>query len=156
MIYMSSLFASLHYLALALGLGGLFMRGRYLRTLLTEPTQLKALPSLFAADNFWGIAAILWVITGLMRAFGGIEKGTAFYLSSPLFWVKMALFGVIGALEVFPMMTFISWRIAHKKGEKLKKWQHLNKFRMINDVELIIVVALPFIASAMARAIDRN
>ena len=40
----------------------------------------------------WGIAAALWLVTGLLRAFAGLEKGTGFYLASPLFWTKMGLF----------------------------------------------------------------
>ena len=43
----------------------------------------------------WGVAALLWLVTGLLRAFGGLEKGTQFYLTSNLFWVKMTLFGII-------------------------------------------------------------
>ena len=55
-------------------------------------------------------------MTGLLRAFAGLEKGTAFYLASPLFWLKMALFVAIVALELWPMATFIRWRREQKQG----------------------------------------
>ena len=34
----------------------------------------------------------LWLVTGLLRAFAGLEKATAFYISNGFFYVKMALF----------------------------------------------------------------
>jgi len=36
----------------------------------------------FHADNWYGVAAILWVVTGLLRAYGGLEKGSAYYLEN--------------------------------------------------------------------------
>src|SRR5918998_1467823 len=72
---------------------------------------------LFAADTVWAAAAGLWVATGLLRAFAGLEKGTEFYIGSPLFWVKMALLLAVVALEVWPMATFIRWRIARGRGQ---------------------------------------
>jgi putative membrane protein len=38
------------------------------------------LNDVFTADSFWGIAALLWIVTGLWRAFGGLEKGSDYYL----------------------------------------------------------------------------
>ena len=63
-----------------------------------------------------GVAAALWLVTGLLRAFGGLEKGSAFYLASRLFWLKMALFALVVALEVWPMLTLIRWRVALRNG----------------------------------------
>ena len=74
----SSIVASLHYLALAIGLPAVFLRGRALK----GPLDDAGLRRLFAADSMWGMAAALWVATGLLRAFAGLEKGSAFYLQS--------------------------------------------------------------------------
>ena len=139
--YYSSLAASFHYLALAIGLGALFMRGRYLRQ--------GNLSNLFIADNFWGIAALLWIITGSLRAFGGLEKGTAYYLYQPLFWVKMGLFVLLLVCELKPMITFIGWRIQAKKRQELSTRQ-LKLLILLNDFETALVVIIPFVASAMA------
>src|SRR5439155_844930 len=81
-----------HVLALALGLPSIFFRGRALKGSLDGP----GLHRLFTADTVWGIAALLWLATGLARAFGGLEKGSAFYLASPLFWLKITLFATVG------------------------------------------------------------
>lgn len=64
--------ASVHLLALGIGLGAVFTRARSLQTVRQRPR----LRTIFLADAFWGLAAILWLGTGLWRAFGGVEKGT--------------------------------------------------------------------------------
>ena len=61
--------SALHVLALGVGLGSVFMRGRFLRELRAGPGP-RALDGLFAADTLWGVAAALWLLTGLARAFG--------------------------------------------------------------------------------------
>src|SRR5438445_9520770 len=109
----SAIVSALHVLALALGLPSLFFRGRALKGSLDGP----GLHRLFAADTVWGIAALIWLATGLARAFGGLEKGSAFYLTSPLFWLKMTLFAAVVLLEVWPMATFIRWRQEIRRGE---------------------------------------
>jgi putative membrane protein len=145
----SALLAAAHYLALAIGLGAVFMRGRYLRALVRKEDKLA---HLFIADNLWGVAAVLWWVTGLLRAFGGYEKGSEFYLQSPLFWVKMALFGLAAVLEMWPMITFIRWRIAIAK-KKPVDLSLASRFILLNDLEVAIILIIPFIASMMARGI---
>src|SRR5438128_6054019 len=104
----AAIVAAFHYLALALGLPSVFLRGRALK----GPLDRDGLRRLFAADSIWGVAAGLWLVTGLLRAFGGLEKGSAFYLASRLFWLKLALFALVVGLEVWPMVTLIRWRRA--------------------------------------------
>ena len=91
--------SALHVLALGIGLGSVFMRGRYLRALRDGPDP-RALDRLFAADSLWGIAALLWLATGLTRAFGHIERAPDFYLRNGIFWVKMTLFATVFASPV--------------------------------------------------------
>ena len=108
----SAVVSSLHVLALAIGLPAVFLRGRALK----GPLDADGVRRLLAADNVWGVAAVLWIVTGLLRAFGGLEKGTEFYLRSPLFWTKMILFLLILVLEIRPMITFIGWRMRLGRG----------------------------------------
>ncbi len=77
----SAVVSALHVLALAIGLPSVVFRGRALKGTL----DAAGLRRLFAADNAWGLAALLWIGTGLLRAFGGLEKGAQFYLHSRLF-----------------------------------------------------------------------
>src|SRR5438477_90249 len=110
---LSAIVSSLHLLALALGLAAVTLRGRALR----GPFDAAGLRRVFAADTVWGIAAALWLATGLLRAFAGLEKGTAFYLHSTLFWIKLSVFALVVLLEIYPMVTLIRWRSIVGKGQ---------------------------------------
>src|SRR5438034_3124947 len=81
------LLAAVHLLALGVGLGAVWARGRALQA----PLDVPALRRVFYADTWWGIAAVLWIGTGLLRAFGGYEKGAFYYLHNHFFWAKMGL-----------------------------------------------------------------
>jgi putative membrane protein len=154
LIYVSAIFSGLHLLALAIGLPSVVLRGRALRCLrgLREPVDGAGLGRLFAADTLWGIAAFLWVGTGLLRAFGGLEKGSAFYLASPLFWLKMGLLGAILLLEIWPMATFIRWRVQRAHGRQ-PDTAAASRLYAVNQVQLGLVVAMVFTASLMARGV---
>lgn len=140
----SALLSALHVFALAFGLPGLFLRGRALRA--------GDVPRVLAADSAWGVAALLWLVTGLVRAFGGFEKGTQFYLHNPMFHLKLTLFVLVVLLEVFPMVTFIRWRIALAKKQPVDT-SKVKLLTRLNDVELLLTIALPFVAALMARGV---
>jgi putative membrane protein len=150
-IHVSAIVSALHLLALALGLPGVFLRGRALRGL-QGPLDGAGLGRLFAADTAWGIAAFLWIGSGLLRAFGGLEKGSEFYLSSPLFLVKMGLLGAILLLEVWPMATFIRWRVQRARG-KAPNTAAVGRLYVVNQLQVGLVVAMVFTASFMARGV---
>lgn len=142
--------AAVHYLTLALGLGSVFARGRRLRDLERAPDDARARTALFQADALWGIAALLWLVTGGARAFGHLEKDPEFYLRNGFFFVKMGLFASVVALEIFPMITFIRWRRARARGVSIAHapWRTLIR---LNDAEVALVVVIPFVAALMAR-----
>ncbi len=135
----SAVVSALHVLALAIGLPSVFLRSRALK----RPLDAEGLRRLFAADNAWGVAALLWIVTGLLRAFAGLEKGTQFYLNSRLFWVKMALFAGVLALEAWPMVTFIRWRVQRGRGEA-PDTSPARVFYVLNHAEMGLVVAMVF------------
>jgi putative membrane protein len=143
---LSAVVAALHLLALAIGLPSVFLRGRALKGRLDG----DGLRRLFAADAGWGIAAGLWLLTGLLRAFAGLEKGTTFYLGSWLFVVKMGLFLLIVGLEIRPMMTLMRWRAA-VRGGGTPDTSAARALFTVNHVQLALVVVMVFVASFMAR-----
>src|SRR5258708_38104735 len=112
---LAAAFSALHLLALGMGLGAVFARGRALRTLARG--DATAVAEVLFADNFWGVAALLWIATGLTRVFGGLDRGHAFYIYNGFFWVKMGLFALVFALEIVPMTTFIRWRLSLAAGQ---------------------------------------
>jgi putative membrane protein len=145
---LSAIVSALHVLALAVGLPSVFLRGRALK----GPLDREGLRRALAADTVWGIAAALWLVTGLLRAFGGLDKGTAYYLASPLFWLKMALFVAVVGLEVRPMLALMRWRSALRAGGTPDTSTAPALYR-VNHVELALVVVMVFVASFMARGI---
>jgi putative membrane protein len=143
--------SALHILALAIGFGAVFARGRRLRDLSRSPEDAGALSRLFQADNLWGLAALLWIATGLARVFGRLEKMPDFYLRNGFFWVKMALFLLVLALEILPMVTFIRWRVARSRGGAPVAGANLPRLIALNDAEVAIILLIPFAAALMAR-----
>jgi putative membrane protein len=143
--------ASLHFLALGIGLGAVFVRGLRLRDLRRAPAEAAPLRGLFGADSLWGLAAALWIVTGLLRAFAGLEKASDFYLRNGFFYVKMALFAAVFALEIAPMLTFISWRRARAKGATPWTAAPIGRLVRINDLEIALVLLIPFAAALMSR-----
>ena len=142
----AAIVAALHFLALGIGLPSIYLRGRALKGRLNA----EGLRRLFAADTVWGVAAALWIVTGLLRAFGGLEKGTAFYLSSSLFWTKMILFVLVVGLEIWPMLTFIRWRREVRRG-RTPDTSRAPTLYVVTHAEMALVVIIVFVASFMAR-----
>ena len=138
--------SALHVLALALGLPAVYFRGRALKGRL----DADGLRRLFVADNVWGIAAGVWLVTGLARAFAGLEKGSVFYLRSHLFWTKMALFIAVVVLEAWPMVTFIRWRARLVRGET-PDTSRARALYTVNHVQMALVVVMVVVAAFMAR-----
>jgi putative membrane protein len=141
---LAALLSALHLFALGIGLPAVYLRGRALRR--------RDVPAVLAADNAWGVAALLWWSTGPLRAFAGFEKGTDWYLAQPAFHLKLGLFALAGLLELWPMVTFLRWRVGLRKG-RAPDLSRVGALLAINRVELVIVVAIVFVASAMARGI---
>lgn len=149
---MSAILSAVHIWAFALGLGGVFFRGYFLKLLRSHPeAQALHLKKVFLADNVWGVAALLWLVTGLLRAFAGYEKGTEFYLQSTLFWVKMALFAGIFIMEIYPMWTLIKWRLGKREHGFVVPAQTLSTLIRLNTAETHITLLIPLVAAFMAR-----
>lgn len=140
--------AALHLVALGMGLGAVWGRGRALRSPLDEP----GLRRVFYADSVWGVAALVWIATGLLRAFAGLEKGTGYYLHNNAFWIKMALLAVILLLEAWPMTALIRWRVLRARGQPFDT-RSAQVFARISDIQALLVVAMIFAATAMARGL---
>ncbi len=140
------LLASLHLLALGLGLGAVWVRGRALKSRLDD----RGLRSVFLADMWWGIAAFLWIGTGLWRLLAGLEKNTGYYFQNHLFLTKMGLLAVILVLEVWPMITLIKWRRQVMAGG-FPVTRVAPALARISFTQAVLVVLMVFLAAAMAR-----
>ncbi len=138
--------ATLHLLALGIGLAAIFARARALRGTLDPPGIRRVL----AADTWWGIAALLWISTGLLRAFTGLEKGALYYMQTPLFHAKLGLVVLVLLLEIAPMAAFFGWRIRLRRGE-IPDVSRARMFAVLSDIQTLLVLATLGLATAIAR-----
>ena|SRR5256885_875654 len=138
-----------HLIALGIGLGAVATRGSALR----EPPDERSVSRALAADSLWGIAAVLWIVTGLWRLLAGTEKATRYYLHNQAFMTKMTLLAIILALEIWPMATLIHWRI--ERGRKVfdvsRHARNARRIAINSFVQAALVAAMVWFAVAMAR-----
>lgn len=139
--------AWLHLLALAIGLAGVWARARALREALRYPDDDGPLRRAFVGDAWWGAAAVLWIVTGLWRLVGGTEKNPGYYLVNHVFFLKMALFAAVVALEVWPMKTMRRWR----RMVAVPEPRDAGRIEAISYVQCALVVGVVLAATALAR-----
>lgn len=141
-----SIMAIGHLLALSIGIAAVYARWRALRGL-RDGANIE---SVLHADNWYGVATLLWLFTGLWRAFGGLEKGTDHYLSEPLFLSKMGVFALVGLLEILPMIILVRWRSAIRKGRSpdLSTAALLSRLTL---AELPLLLTMVVLAALVAR-----
>ena len=141
--------AAIHLIALGIGLGAVWARANALNRPLDRAGMVRA----FRADTWWGIAAALWIGTGLWRLLAGTEKSTSYYVHNHVFFTKMSLLVIILLLEVGPMITLIRWRQIAGRGTSA--WNPnpaaARRIARISYVEAVLVIAMVFAAVAMAR-----
>ncbi|MBC2690217.1 DUF2214 family protein [Pseudomonas kielensis] len=143
------LLAAVHLLAYALALWAVLARASAFRRVTADGGGAR---SVLLADNVWGVSAIILLLTGVMRAFGGYEKGTDYYLHQPLFHLKMGVFILILLLEIAPMRALIKWRIALGRQAPIDVGSTA-LFARICHVEALLIVLMVVAATGMARAV---
>ena len=81
-------------------------------------------------------------------------QGSAFYTENPLFWWKVGTYLAVGALSLYPTITYILWAIPLRKGELPKVSESLaGRLRLILTIELVGFALIPLMASLMARGV---
>ena len=143
--------AWIHLLALGIGLAAVWGRASALSGA-SDSSQLKRA---FTADAWWGLAAGLWLITGLWRLAAGTEKDTGYYMANHVFFAKMGLFLLVFALEIYPMVTLIRWRgVMRRNGSSIDMTAlraSAARISTISYVQCLLVIAMVLAAAAMAR-----
>ena len=143
--------ASLHLIALGIGLGAIYARARSLNKI---DASSDSLPRAFAADTWWAVASVVWIVTGLWRALAGTEKTPSYYWQNHVFLTKMGFLVFILAFELWPMVTLIRWRAAVAKNV-LPPLTELSatgrRIARISDVQTLLLIAMVVAAVMMAR-----
>ena len=142
------LLAVLHLLALPIGLAAVFLRARALRALARGGDARGAV----SADLWWGVAAFIWISTGLIRWLAGIEKPMPYYTQNWLFHTKLTLLLLILVLEVRPIIVIGRWRSRLRKGEPIDT-SAANAMATTSFIQLVLAVLMVIAATGLARGI---
>lgn len=145
------LLAAIHLSAFGAAFAAIAARNRALRRVAAS-AQPADLPGVFKADAVWGVSALVLIATGLWRAFGGLEKGSAYYAHAPLFHLKMGALVLIMLLEIAPMIGLIRWRIAARQ-QRMPDLSRAGSYIRIGHTQAMLVILIVFAASGMARGI---
>lgn len=106
---------------------------------------------LAGVDAWFGIMAALTLAVGVARVFLG-AKGPEYYVANSLFWVKMALFALVGVVSIMPTLRFLRWRRAARRdpGFRPDRSAILGVRRALYS-EAVLVACIPIAAAGMAR-----
>jgi len=147
-----------HYLGLLLVVSSLVSERLLVKPGMTEDDFDKVA----AADITYGLAGTLVLISGYFRV-TQYGKGWEFYAHSPIFWVKMFLFSVMGSASFFPTTKVIQRAIAKKNAEDAGEalppmWSEalVGRITSVVNAELLAVLSIPLAATLMARGVGYN
>jgi putative membrane protein len=138
-----------HYLSFMLCFGALLLERFLIRA---DPDRRTAI-TMVVVDVVYGVAALTLLLSGIARVlhFG---QGTGFYTANPLFWWKVGTYLAVGALSLYPTITYILWAIPLRKGELPKVSEALaGRLRLVLTVELAGFAVIPLMATLMARGV---
>jgi putative membrane protein len=142
------LLAFLHLLPLPIGLAAVFLRARSLRAVARGGTAAAAV----SADMWWGIAAFIWISTGLVRWLAGIEKPMPYYTHNWLFHAKLTALLVILILEVRPIIVISRWRTRLRRQQSFDT-SAANAMATTSYIQLALALFMMIAATGMARGI---
>lgn len=146
----SALAAYGHYLGLVLVAGALVAERLTIKPDMTDDEE----EFLGNADIVYGIAGVLVLYTGYLRV-TEYGKGWDFYSHSPVFWVKMLLFSVMGSSSLFPTTKIIQRLVAKRNGEDIGPMSEklAGRMKTIMNGEILAIASIPLAAATMSRGI---
>ena len=136
-----------HYL----GLAGLFA-GLTMELVLFAPRVDGATArKLAVADIVYGLAALLVLVTGLLRLFAG-DKPAAYFGHNFVFHIKVTLFVVVALLSIWPTTKFFRGRKAATGSEV----EYPAAVGVLLKVEFALLLIIPLLAVMMSRGYGFN
>ncbi len=142
--------ASLHHL-IVFGLAAVLAAELALmRPAAMSPNTVKLLGR---CDAAYGLLSLAILAVGFIRVWYGV-KGPDFYLDNPVFWAKIAAFGVVGLLSIRPTMRIAAWQKAARADAAFVPQQdEVGRLRRLLLAELHVFALIPVLAAAMARGV---
>jgi murein DD-endopeptidase MepM/ murein hydrolase activator NlpD len=141
------LIAWLHLLALAVGLSGVWARARALDDSLRHPEDPRAIRRALVGGAWWGAALVVSLATGAWALVAAAGRGTTTYAASPAFAVKMSLFLVVLALEIWPATTLVRWW----RGRAGPDARDVGRIEVLSYVQCALVASIALAGVAEAR-----
>jgi len=143
----SIVLAWLHYVFVMFLAGGATTEMYLLRL----PPSDAVIRTLVRADRFYGIGAVLVLVTGLARIpVGHGGKGWAFYAHSGAFHGALGLFILAALLSLVPTLRFMRYRRALAEGQlpHVGDWSRL---RLLVHLQMGLMVLVALAMPMMAR-----
>lgn len=104
-------------------------------------------------DGIYGLFALLTLASGIARLLWG-AKGSAFYLSNPVFHTKLTLFVLAGLLSIYPTIQYFKWaESANGDARFSPPVAGVARVRSLIITQLVLLAAIPLAATLMARGI---
>lgn len=116
----------------------------------TEWLNAAVVERLARLDVIYGVTALVLLLTGLARVVWGI-KGMSWYVSQPLFHVKVTLFVVMALLSIWPTLSFRRWRRNLRATGVLPEARDVGRVRRLVMVQSHVLPLVAVIAVFWAR-----
>ncbi|EJE49021.1 putative membrane protein [Acidovorax sp. CF316] len=101
-------------------------------------------------DAIYAASAMVLVATGLARVFFGV-KGMSWYISQPMFHLKITLVVAIAIVSIFPTIAFRRWLRQLRNDGKLPDAAEVSRVRRLVMVQAHVIPIVAVIAVFWAR-----
>ncbi len=143
-IYLEIFIKYVHFISIFAIIGA--VAGEHL--LLKPEMSRKEIKRMSQIDALYGVAAILLLAAGFTLWFG-VGKPADYYSNNWAFLLKLGLFTVVGILSIYPTVYFMKQR----KGDQEEVISIPPRIKLFVRIELVLLFAIPFLASMMAKGI---
>ena len=116
----------------------------------TEWMNAAVVERLVRLDVIYGVAALVMIGSGLARLFWGI-KGVSWYVSQPLFHIKITIVVVMAILSIWPSIMFRRWRRNLQASGALPDELEVKKVRRLVMIQSHVLPVVAVIAVFWAR-----
>ena len=104
-------------------------------------------------DGMYGLFALLTLASGVARLLFG-AKGSAFYLSNPVFHTKISLFVLAALLSIYPTVQYFKWADAGNADSRFRPpADAIARVRKLIVIQFVLLATIPLAASLMARGL---
>jgi len=144
---MQILIIYLHYISIMVLMGSLISEYILLKSGLVK----NLIKYLAIVDLLYGFSLVFVLATGLLRWFY-FGKGYDYYISNPMFHIKLTLFIVLAILSKFPTMKIRKWRKQVNMGEDYSiDDKAVRRIIIFIRIEFLILFVIPLLAILIAR-----